>query len=113
MEKYEIKELLKKPLWQMIGEEYVALNTYARSINMEGRAEATQVTRLKGVHAVAEYCDCSDSQVTKLIREGALDTAIISRIGKSIVFDGDKARRCANDYQAQQRALRLGKKNNK
>ena len=102
----EIKELLKKPLWQMVGEEYVALHTYACSINMEGRALASQVTRVKGVHAVAEYCDCSPSQIAKLLREGVLDSAIVSRIGKSIVFDGEVALRCAAEYQEQQRTNR-------
>ena len=94
----------------MSGEEYVALHAYACAINMTG-PEASQVTRLKGVQAVAEYCACSDSQIAKLLREGVLDTAILSRIGKSIIFDGDEARRCANEYQDQQRALRRAKNN--
>ena len=50
--------------------------------------------------------ECCDSLVYKLRREGVLDEAIISRIGKKIVFDGDVARRCANEYQEQQRAQR-------
>lgn len=104
-----ISKLLQKPLWQMTGEEYVALHAYANTINKEGRAEASKVTRIKGVQAVAEYCDCSVSQIAKLLREGVLDSAILSRIGKSIVFEGDEARRCANEYQAQQRAKRKGK----
>ena len=95
----------------MTGDEYVALHAYACSINMEGRAEASQVTRVKGVHAVAEYCECSDSQIAKLLREGVLDSAIISRIGRSIVFNGDEARRCAHAYMEQQRSLRRDKKN--
>lgn len=105
-----VKNLLDKPLWQMTGEEYVALHAYACTINTEGR-EASQVTRLKGVQAVAEYCACSPSQIAKLLREGVLDTAILSRIGKSIVFDADKARDCADDYQMRQRASRRENKN--
>lgn len=99
-----VKNLLDKPLWQMTGEEYVALHAYACAINTEGR-EASQVTRrLKGVQAVAEYCACSPSQIAKLLREGVLDSAIVSRIGKSIVFDADKARNSANVYQEQKRS---------
>lgn len=89
----------------MVGEEYVALHAYACSINADGR-EASRVTRLKGVQAVAEYCACSPSQIAKLLREGVLDSAIVSRIGKSIVFDADKARNSANVYQEQKRSAK-------
>lgn len=101
---------MQKPLWQMSGEEYVALHAYACAINMTG-PEASQVTRIKGVSALAEYCACSPSQIAKLLREGVLDSAIFTRIGKSIVFDGDEARRCADEYLTQQRILRRNKKN--
>ena len=95
----------------MTGEEYVALHAYACATNSTDSSVAAAVTRIKGVHAVAEYCDCSDSQIAKLLREGVLAPAILSRIGKSIVFDGDEARRCANEYQMQQRASRRGNAN--
>ena len=107
-----ISELLGRPLWQLSGEEYVALHSYACSLNSEkGNAGTLQVVRIKGVHAVAEYCSCSASQIAKLLREGVLDAAILSRVGKSIVFDGDEARRRANEYQMQQRASRTKKAN--
>lgn len=111
--KPNIEELLRKPMWQMTGQEYVDLHAYACAClpNMGGSATAPLVTHLKGVHAVAEYCNCSDSQVAKLLREGVLGSAIVSRIGKTIVFDGDEARRCANEYQMKQRASRCEKKN--
>lgn len=107
--KSSVIDLLNKPLWQMTGEEYVALHAYACSINMDSRA-SVPVTHIKGVHAVAEFCACSDSQIAKLLREGVLDSAIVSRIGKSIVFDGDEVRRCANEYQEQQRVIRKAEK---
>ena len=106
-----VKNLLDKPLWQMTGSEYVALHAYACSTHTEG-PEASQVTRVQGVQAVAEYCACSPSQIAKLLREGVLESAILSRIGKSIVFDGDKARSLANDYQMQQRTSRQNLKKN-
>ncbi len=105
-----VNNLLVKPLWQMSGEEYVALHAYACAVNMTG-PDASHVTRIKGVSALAEYCACSPSQVAKFLREGVLDSAIISRIGKSIVFDGEKARLCANEYQEQQRSSRRKIKN--
>ena len=88
---------MKKPLWQMTGEEYVALHAYACSIN-DDKQEARDVKQCRGVHALAHHIECSDSQVFKLRREGVLDEAIISHIGKSIVFDGEKARELAQLY---------------
>ena len=104
--KDSIFELLQKPLWQLSGAEYVALHAYACSINTDSRASAPQVTRVKGVRALAEHCSCSESLVYKLLREGILDPAILSRVGKSIVFNGEVALRCASEYQEQQRAKR-------
>ena len=106
MQNKEITFLLKKPLWQMTGEEYVALHAYACSIDNEWvRRQATPI-RCKGVRALAEHCSCSESQVHKLLREGILESAILSRIGKEIVFDGNIALQCAAAYQEQQRSLR-------
>lgn len=101
----DIQTLLSKPLWQLTGEEYVALHAYACAINSDSAGRQTEA-RCKGVHALALYCSCSDSQVFKLLREGVLDAAIRSRVGKSIVFDGEVALRCAAEYQEQQRTNR-------
>lgn len=108
--KLDLAELLHKPVCMMTGEEYVALHTYAHTLLNGGDAKVSQV-RVKGVNAVADFCDCSPSQISKLLREGVLDSAIISRIGKSIVFNAETARRCASEYQEQQRALRREQKN--
>ncbi len=108
--KTAIKELLHKPLWQMTGAEFVTLYTYACTINSDSTVEKPAITQINGVGPLADYCVCSVSQIAKLLREGVLDSAILSRIGKSIVFDGEEARRCANEYQDKQRALRRGKK---
>lgn len=108
---FEPKDLMKKPLWQMTGEEYVALHAYACTVNNGDRTGRQTEVQCKGVHALAQYCSCSDSQVFKLLREGVLEEAIVSRVGKSIVFDGEVALRCAAEYQEQQREIRRNKKN--
>ena len=105
-----INELMKLPIWQMIGEEQYRIIQYALGHGApHGEANPTMIpvdmpfapkrTRIAGVHALALYLECCDSLVYKLRREGVLDEAIISRIGKKIVFDGEIARRCANEYQ--------------
>ncbi|MBQ6953200.1 MAG: DUF3853 family protein [Bacteroidales bacterium] len=102
---------MKKPLWQMTGEEYVALHTYACTLyNGEGVRKA--VTCCKGVHELAEFCCCSQSQIYKLLRERVLDEAIISRIGKQIVFAGETARNLAQAYLNDSRRKIQNKKSN-
>ena len=112
-----VKQLLNIPVWQMTGEEQYRIIQYALGHGApHGEANPTMIpvdmpfapkrTRIAGVHALALYLECCDSLVYKLRREGVLDEAIISRIGKKIVFDGEIARRCANEYQEQQRTLR-------
>ncbi|MCQ2180274.1 MAG: hypothetical protein MJY91_09275, partial [Bacteroidales bacterium] len=64
-----------------------------------------------GVHALAVELGCSDSTIYALMRApreedgsaeggGVLKTAIVSRIGRRIVFDVDKARKLADEYQS-------------
>lgn len=104
-----VKQLLDTPVWQMTGEQQYRLIQYALgnggTYNANNSAMdintpyAPKRTRIAGVHELALYLECCDSLVHKLRREGVLDNAIISRIGKKIVFDGDLARRCADEYQ--------------
>lgn len=102
MKKIDVFSLFTKPIWQLNGEEFVALSAFAARMADEG-SPPNKVTRVTGVHALAQYIECSDSQVYKLRREGVLDEAIISHVGKSIVFDGSRARELANAYQENKR----------
>ncbi len=97
-----INELMKLPIWQMTGEEQYRIIQYALGHGApHGEANPTMIP-VDMPFAPKR----TDSLVYKLRREGVLDEAIISRIGKKIVFDGEIARRCANEYQEQQRTLR-------
>lgn len=91
-----IIDLLQKPLWQLTGEEYVQLHAYACSLR--NNTEKAPVNKVIGVRALAEYISCCESKIYALKREGVLDSAIISRIGKNTVFDGEKARELAQAY---------------
>lgn len=99
--KQDIQKLLERPLWQMVGREFVALLEQC-SGNKEAFPEK-KVVSVTGVHELAGYLQCSDSMVYRLRREGVLNDAIISRIGKSIVFDAEKARCLANEYLNEKR----------
>ena len=108
-----INGLLEKPLWQMTGEEYCQLTQYALSLsNGTGTAPSPSGQKALGVHALAVELGCSDSTIYALMRTpreedgssaggGVLKDAIVSRIGRRIVFDVDKARELAK--QSQQR----------
>ena len=96
-----IEGLLQKPLWQMTGEEYCQLTHYALSLSPNTGSSPAPPGQL----------GCSDSTVYALMRTpreedgsseggGILRPAVVSRIGRRIVFDVDTARRLADDYQS-------------
>ena len=107
-----IEGLLVKPLWQMTGEEYCQLTQYAMSLSPNAETSpAPMGQKALGVHALAVELGCSDSTVYSLMRTpreedgsadggGILRPAIVSRIGRRIVFDVETARRLADDYQS-------------
>ena len=102
-----IEDFLVKPVWQMTGEEYLELTQYALSSSgaNENHVER-RVQKAMGVHALAVELGCSDSTVYSLMRNareedgsseggGILHDAIVSRIGRRIVFDVERARELA------------------
>ena len=104
-----IEDLLDKPVWQMTGEEYIELTQYALSSSgaNENHVER-RVQKAMGVHALAVELGCSDSTVYSLMRTareedgssdggGLLRDAIVSRIGRRIVFDVERARELAQN----------------
>lgn len=106
-----INGLLVKPLWQMTGEEYCQLTQYAMSLSPNVETSPVPMgQKALGVHALAVELGCSDSTIYALMRaareedgsaEGGeiLKPAIVSLIGRRIVFDVDKARDLAIQYQ--------------
>ena len=101
-----IEDLLVKPVWQMTGEEYIGLTQYALATGsgVGGNIMSEmRVQKAMGVHALAVELGCSDSTVYSLMRTareedgsseggGILHDAIVSRIGRRIVFDVERAR---------------------
>ena len=109
----QIEGLLEKPLWQMAGEEYCQLTHYALSLspNTGPSSPSPPGQKALGVHALAVELGCSVSTIYALMRMpreedgsaesgGILKSAIVSRIGRRIVFDVDAARRLADEYQS-------------
>ena len=103
----EKTELLNKPIWQMTGAELLTLLSATNKGVGTSSKEVTRVT-CTGVHELAEHLKCCDSTIYMLKRNGILDDAIISRIGKKIVFDVNEAREAAAIFQDEQHARRCG-----
>jgi len=115
-----IEDLLVKPVWQMTGEEYLELTQYAlKSAGGNETVAERMGQKAMGVHALAVELGCSDSTVYSLMRTarqedgssdggGLLRDAIVSRIGRRIVFDVEKARTLADEYQRTSRDERHG-----
>lgn len=100
-----LESLLEKPLWQLTAKDFFELAQYVNS-KAGGAPVTNEVIRISGVRALSEYIGCCESTIYMLRRNGVLDDAIISKIGKKIVFDGEKARELASSFQQEQRAGR-------
>ena len=105
----EIDVLMTRPIWQMSGREFLALMQYA----VGGDQSIPGSSKLCiGVRELAEHLGCCEATIYAYKKEGVLDDAIVSRIGKKIVFNGEKARTLVIAYQTEQRATRKYSNNN-
>ena len=93
----KIEKLMDTPIWQMTGKEFLALNAYAGNSN---NPEERTPHYIYGIQALSKLIGCCPSTIYGLKKEGVLDEAIVSNVGKKIVFDGDKARLLASQYMA-------------
>lgn len=98
MKRIDVLTLLTKPLWQLTGEEYVALHAYAVKMSHDENCDIKAVTRCTGARELARFLNCCESTVYAMKREGVLDDCIQSAIGKSTVFLGEKARERAQAF---------------
>ena len=103
-----ISSLMGKMIVQLSVPEFCALAQFVAdgiSSPLNGKAPS-KIHQVVGVTPLSTELGCSASFVYALKAKGVLDDAIISRIGKKAVFDVDKARSLANQYQEEQRAMR-------
>ena len=97
---------MTKFLFQMTGEEFLQLNELAR--HDAAPAAEPQKTYAHGIGELAGVLGCSESTIYSLKKQGALDDAIVSNIGRKILFDVGKARALADEYQKNAREERHG-----
>jgi hypothetical protein len=97
-----IHTLLERRLIDLNGAQFVALQRYAvETASPSSPAPAKE--QAIGISALAEALACSVSQIYILQKEGVLEEAVISRIGRHIVFDVNKARAAANAWRENKR----------
>lgn len=106
----EVSELKKKMLVQLTGEELVTLIKYAvGTAENDTNSGTNKRTLAYGVEELANALGCSPSKIHGLMRTprnedgsaehgGILRDAIVSRIGRKIVYDTERARELANKY---------------
>lgn len=97
------QELLERPLWGLSVMEFLSVLSEAGKLQEDGALWLLSSKRITGVKALAKYLNCSESTIYLLRRKGVLDGAVISQIGRRIVFDGDKARTLASEYMKENR----------
>ena len=102
--------LLDRPVWQLTGREFIALMRSASGLHDRHDAGTDGRKLVYGVQALADALGCSPSTIYAMMRiareedgsaadGGILRDAIVSRIGRRIVFDVEQARTLASNYK--------------
>ena len=105
MERHDNESLLERMLVQMRGADLVALFRAAIAVMKDETGTSTEATKyVYGIQDLAAYIGCCASTIYDLKKRGVLDAAIVSKVGKRIVFNAPLARQLADDYQQQRRA---------
>lgn len=83
-----LQTLREKPLWQMTGAEFLALQSSQTQALPTSLPKEKNLVR--GINGIAQLFGCSMATAWKIQRSGVIDSAI-SRVGRKIVVDADLA----------------------
>lgn len=91
----KIENLLEKPLWQMTGQEFLALNEQTKNTvqNLESSPISENTLNKKyvyGIRGIANLLNCSIAKANRIKKKGIIDEAIIQE-GRSIMVDVELA----------------------
>ena len=89
----QLEDLLKKPLWQMTGEELMYL--LSSSLQRENDvptpiAETSQKRYEYGIRGIAKIFGCSIPTANRIKKSGQINAAI-TQVGRKIIVDADHA----------------------
>ena len=107
MERHDNESLLSKYVLHMTGEELVTIFREATTVGKDENGASVETTKyVYGIQDLAAYIGCCASTIYDLKKRGVLDGAIVSKVGKRIVFNAPLARQLADEYQRRQRDAR-------
>ncbi len=91
----KIENLLEKPIWQMTGQEFLALNEQSRSTVQDQQIVSISDNSLNkkyvyGIRGIANLLNCSIAKANRIKKRGIIDEAIIQE-GRSIMVDVELA----------------------
>ena len=89
----QLNELLKKPLWQMTGEEFLFLQNSSLQGANYVPAPVTETSKKRyeyGIRGIAKIFGCSIPTANRIKKSGVIDDAI-TQIDRQIVIDGNLA----------------------
>lgn len=95
----QLENLLKKPLWQMTGEEFLFLQNSAlqRANYVPTPVAETSKKRYEyGIRGIAKIFGCSIPTANRIKKSGKINAAI-TQVGRKIIVDADHALQLAQD----------------
>lgn len=95
----QLEELLKKPLWQMTGEEFLFLQGASHQGENHVPAPVTETSSKRyeyGIRGIAKIFGCSIPTANRIKKSGKIDAAI-TQVGRNIIVDADHALQLAQD----------------
>ncbi|VTY05001.1 Uncharacterised protein [Prevotella melaninogenica] len=95
----QLEDLLRKPLWQMTGEEFLFLqNSSLQGANYVPApvAETSKKRYEYGIRGIAKIFGCSIPTANRIKKSGKINAAI-TQVGRKIIVDADHALQLAQD----------------
>ena len=89
----QLEELLRKPLWQMTGEEFLYLQNSSHQGGNYVPAPVDETSKKRyeyGIRGIAKIFGCSIPTANRIKKSGKINSAII-QIGRKIIIDADLA----------------------
>ena len=99
--KFDISGLMEKPIYVMTGKEFVQLAEFA--LSSKPSTAPAEPLYVYGIQALAAYIGCCPSTIYELKKNDVLRPAIVSQVGKKIVFNASLARDLADEYKRRKR----------
>ena len=99
--RFDISGLMERPIFTLTGKEFVQLAEFA--LSSKPSTAPAEPLYVYGIQALAAYIGCCPSTIYELKKNNVLKPAIVSQVGKKIVFNAPLARDLAEEYKRRKR----------